>query len=205
MRSATRWSPNCSRIGYSLQGTPRRRKARAPGSRPGSSATSPESVSRFQRLRQPAISGRYEEEGTVGNSRTRAGPAPPGTPDRVRVHDFVSRRREGDPTRLRSPPQRRWVSLGIDHDTASFAVNAIRPMAGSAWATGLSKARSLVITADAAGAMARGFGSGSGSCNSSRIARVSRSPLSLPAGTSSGTDRHRLFIPHRRTAGQNRW
>ena len=53
-----------------------------------------------------------------------------GEPDRVRVHDFIIR----DPGHGKAIPYgvydlRRdegWVSVGIDHDTASFAVNAIR-------------------------------------------------------------------------------
>ena len=53
---------------------------------------------------------------------------PKGTPQRVRVHDFVI------PERGKAIPygvydlQRNegWVSVGVDHDTGRFAVNAIR-------------------------------------------------------------------------------
>ena len=55
---------------------------------------------------------------------------PTGEPDRVRVHDFIIRY----PGHGKAIPYgvydlRRdegWVSIGIDHDTANFAVNAIR-------------------------------------------------------------------------------
>lgn len=51
-----------------------------------------------------------------------------GRPDTVRVHDFV------DPELGKVAPygiydiaaNAGWVSVGIDHDTAAFAVNAIR-------------------------------------------------------------------------------
>jgi hypothetical protein len=53
---------------------------------------------------------------------------PKGQPEPVRVHDFMI------PELGRAAPYRvydiadnaGWVSLGVDHDTASFAVNAIR-------------------------------------------------------------------------------
>jgi hypothetical protein len=78
---------------------------------------------------------------------------PAGTPDRVRVHDFVI------PAKGKAIPygvydlQRHegWVSLGIDHDTASFAVNAIRRWWQRMGRPAYPKARSLVITADAGG------------------------------------------------------
>src|SRR2546423_1081089 len=44
-----------------------------------------------------------------------------------------------------------WVSLGIDHDTASFAVNAIRRWWHRMGRPVYPRARSLVITADAGG------------------------------------------------------
>jgi hypothetical protein len=49
-----------------------------------------------------------------------------------------------------------WVSLGIDHDTASFAVNAIRRWWQRMGRPAHPKARSLVITADAGGSNGRG-------------------------------------------------
>jgi hypothetical protein len=44
-----------------------------------------------------------------------------------------------------------WVSIGIDHDTASFAVNAIRRWWRQMGRAAYPRARSLVITADAGG------------------------------------------------------
>jgi hypothetical protein len=44
-----------------------------------------------------------------------------------------------------------WVSIGIDHDTASFAVNAIRRWWQQMGRRAYPGARLLVITADAGG------------------------------------------------------
>ena len=78
---------------------------------------------------------------------------PKGQPEPVRVHDFLI------PELGRAAPygvydiadNAGWVSLGIDHDTASFAVNAIRR-----WWQAMGRARyphatRLVVTADCGG------------------------------------------------------
>ena len=78
---------------------------------------------------------------------------PKGEPEQVRVHDFI------DKDLGRAVPygvydiadNKGWVSVGIDHDTAAFAVNTIR----SWWHT-MGKARylnapRLMITADGGG------------------------------------------------------
>jgi len=78
---------------------------------------------------------------------------PAGQPIPVRVHDFL------DPDLGKAIPygvydlanNEGWVSVGIDHDTAEFAVNAIR-----LWWTRMGRhrfprARTLLITADGGG------------------------------------------------------
>ena len=78
-----------------------------------------------------------------------------GEPDRVRVHDFIIR----DPGHGKAIPygvydlhrDEGWVSIGIDHDTASLAVNAIRRWWRQMGRGAYPRARSLVITADAGG------------------------------------------------------
>jgi len=71
----------------------------------------------------------------------------------VRVHDFV------DPKLGKAVPygvydigrNAGWVSVGIDHDTAAFAVNTIRRWWRSMGRRTYSRARSLRITADSGG------------------------------------------------------
>jgi hypothetical protein len=76
-----------------------------------------------------------------------------GDPLPVRVHDFL------DPRRGKAIPygvydlanNQGWVSVGIDHDTAEFAVNAIRTWWTRMGRTRFPRARTLLITADAGG------------------------------------------------------
>ena len=76
-----------------------------------------------------------------------------GDPEPVRVHDFKM------PELGRAVPygvydiagNTGWVSVGIDHDTASFAVNAIRRWWQTMGRARYPEAGSLVITADCGG------------------------------------------------------
>jgi hypothetical protein len=78
---------------------------------------------------------------------------PKGTPEDVRVHDFV------DPGLGRAVPygvydiggNAGWVSVGSDHDTAAFAVNAIRRWWLTMGKERYPNAKSLMITADGGG------------------------------------------------------
>ena len=78
---------------------------------------------------------------------------PKGNPELVRVHDFV------DPERGRATPygiydlgrNRGWVSVGMDHDTAEFAVETIRRWWRSMGRPAYPQATRLLITADAGG------------------------------------------------------
>src|SRR3972149_6471371 len=82
---------------------------------------------------------------------------PKGRPERVRVHDFLV------PAQGKAIPygvydlQRNegWVSIGIDHDTASFATNAIRSWWKRMGRPVYSGASELLITADAGGGQGR--------------------------------------------------
>jgi len=78
---------------------------------------------------------------------------PKGQPEPVRVHDFRI------PELGRAVPygvydiagNTGWVSVGIDHDTASFAVNTIRSWWQTMGCDRYRTARSLLITADCGG------------------------------------------------------
>jgi len=103
---------------------------------------------------QPAISVDTKKKELVGDFKNAGRELRrKGQPEPVRVHDFLI------PELGRAVPygvydiasNAGWVSLGIDHDTASFAVNAIRR-----WWQGMGRARypdasSLLITADCGG------------------------------------------------------
>ena len=78
---------------------------------------------------------------------------PKGQPEKVRVHDFV------DPELGRATPygvydlgqNSGWVSVGMDHDTAEFAVETIRRWWRTMGCPAYPEATRLLITADAGG------------------------------------------------------
>lgn len=78
---------------------------------------------------------------------------PKGDPEKVRVHDFLI------PELGRANPygiydiglNTGWVSVGVDHDTAEFAVESIRRWWRSMGQQAYPKATSLLITADGGG------------------------------------------------------
>jgi hypothetical protein len=143
-------------LGYSLQGNVKTREGRQHPDRNAQFRYIAAAVTRAQRRGQPAISVDTKKKELVGefkNSGRRWRQR--GDPDHVRVHDFLIR----DPRHGKAIPYgvydlRRdegWVSVGIDHDTASFAVNAIRRWWQQMGRRAYPRARSLVITADAGG------------------------------------------------------
>jgi hypothetical protein len=109
-----------------------------------------------QRRKQPTISVDTKKKELIGAFKN-GGRAwrPTGSPERVRVHDFLI----AAPGHGKAIPygvydlhrDEGWVSVGIDHDTASFAVNAIRRWWQRMGRSAYPQARSLVITADAGG------------------------------------------------------
>ena len=113
-----------------------------------------EQVRRFQRIRQPVISVDTKKKELVGDFKN-AGREwrPKGEPERVRVHDFLIKENGKvapygvyDITRNAG-----WVGVGIDHDTASFAVRTIRRWWQVMGRARYPQAKELLITADSGG------------------------------------------------------
>jgi hypothetical protein len=103
---------------------------------------------------QPAISVDTKKRELVGDFKNAGRELrPKGQPEPVRVHDFKI------PELGRAVPygvydiagNTGWVSVGIDHDTASFAANAIRRWWQTMGRARYPEARSLLITADCGG------------------------------------------------------
>ena len=111
-------------------------------------------VRAFQVRRQPVISVDTKKKELVGEFRNPGKEwRRKGTPELVRVHDFLQEDKGKaipygvyDLTRNAG-----WVSVGIDHDTATFAVRTIRRWWRVMGRPDYPKARSLLITADAGG------------------------------------------------------
>ncbi len=77
---------------------------------------------------------------------------PKGKPEAVRVHDFVTELGRVNPYGVYDVAQNAgWVSVGIDNDTAAFAVESIRRWWTTMGAAVYPKATKLLITADGGG------------------------------------------------------
>jgi hypothetical protein len=122
---------------------------------------------------------------------------PKGLPEKVRVHDFVI------PELGRAIPygvhdlgtNTGWVSVGIDHDTAEFAVETIRRWWRWMGRKRYPQAQQLLIMADAGGS--NGSRSRLWKTEMQKLADELRMPISIchfPSGTSKWNKiEHRLF------------
>jgi hypothetical protein len=142
------------RQGFSLQAN---RKTREGGNHPDRDAQFAHidaCVGQALAERQPVISVDTKKKELVGDFKN-AGREwrPRGDPEQVRTHDFVIKELG------RAVPygvydlaaNAGWVSVGIDHDTAAFAVQAIRAWWHDVGNSRYREARRLTITADGGG------------------------------------------------------
>ena len=141
-------------MGYSLQSV---RKTREGGKHEDRNAQFEHiacRVSDYQRTGDPVISVDTKKKELVGDFKN-AGREwqPEGRPEDVRVHDFI------DPTLGKVAPygvydltsNTGWVNVGIDHDTAEFAVESIRRWWREMGLPLYPTARRLLIMADGGG------------------------------------------------------
>ena len=143
-------------LGYSLQGNVKTREGRQHADRDAQFRYIARQVRAAQRRRQPAVSVDTKKKELVGPFMN-GGRAwrPSKTPQHVRVHDFVIPGAAGG----KAIPygvydlhrDEGWVSVGIDHDTATFAVRSIGRWWQHMGRPGYQAATTLLITADAGG------------------------------------------------------
>ena len=78
---------------------------------------------------------------------------PKASPEQVRVHDFIDRQLgRAVPYGIYDIAENKgWVSVGVDHDTAAFAVNTIRRWWSTMGQERYPNAKRLMITADGGG------------------------------------------------------
>ena len=140
--------------GYSLQANRKTREGAKHPDRDAQFRYINQQVRRFQAAGQPVISVDTKKKELVGDFKA-PGRAwrPKGQPEPVRVHDFII------PAKGKAIPygvydltrNAGWVSVGIDHDTASFAVRTIQRWWQKMGRPRYGRARLLLITADAGG------------------------------------------------------
>jgi len=184
--------------GYSLQGNRKTMEGTAHPDRNLQFEYINATVKRFQRRGQPVISVDTKKKELVGPYKNNGREwQRKGEPERVDIHDFP------DPELGKVIPygvfdmsrNEGWVSVGIDHDTAQFAVQAIGRWWHKMGAKRYPQANGLLITAD-------GGGSNGSRC---RLWKVALQTLSVrlglpihvshfPPGTSKWNKiEHRMF------------
>jgi len=141
-------------MGYSLQANRKTREGSNHPDRDAQFGYINQQVTATLAAGEPAVSVDTKKKELVGDFKN-AGREyrPVGEPEPVRVHDFLI------PELGRAAPygvydigaNAGWVSLGIDHDTASFAVNAIRRWWQAMGQARYPRATRLLITADCGG------------------------------------------------------
>ncbi len=111
---------------------------------------------RYLKQGEPVISVDTKKKELVGDFKNSGREwQPQGEPERVRVHDFEIRQ----PDKGKVAPYGvydlgrnvGWVSVGVDHDTAEFAVESIRRWWRWMGRRSYSKAKRVLITADSGG------------------------------------------------------
>lgn len=142
---------------YSLQ---RNRKTREGASHPDRNAQFlyiHETASAVQTRGDPVISIDTKKKELLGNYKNGGQEwAPKGTPREVKVHDFLDKQLgKAIPYGVYDIAKNKgFVSVGIDHDTGEFAVQAIRRWWTRVGRAAYPKAKQLYITADGGGSKA---------------------------------------------------
>lgn len=141
-------------LDYSLQAT---RKTREGGNQPDRDAQFnyiATMAAQYQTAGDPVISVDTKKKELIGDFKN-AGLEwqPKGNPEEVRVYDFIDRKLgKVAPYGVYDLfANQGWVSVGIDHDTAEFAVESIRRWWREMGQPLYRKARRLLITADCGG------------------------------------------------------
>jgi len=141
-------------LGYSLQANSKTREGGQHIDRDAQFRYIDTQAETFLAADEPVISVDTKKKELVGNFKNNGRQwRPRDTPELVNVHDFI------DPKLSRAVPYGvydvtnnvGWVSVGTDHDTASFAVNAIRRWWRTMGKKRHPKATQLMISADGGG------------------------------------------------------
>jgi hypothetical protein len=141
-------------LDYSLQGNRKTKEGLSHPDRDAQFRYINDKVAEALAEQQPVISVDTKKKELIGDFKN-AGHEwrPKGTPEEVRVHDFLIKELG------RAVPygvydiaaNAGWVSVGIDHDTAAFAVNSIRRWWHTLGRVRYPDATRLVVTADGGG------------------------------------------------------
>jgi hypothetical protein len=141
-------------MGYSLQANKKTIEETASPDRNEQFEYIYEKTREFQHEGQPVISVDTKKKELVGNFKNGGREwQPKGVPEKVNVHDFEDKELgKAIPYGIYDLMKNEgWVSVGIDHDTAAFAVASIEGWWETMGHKAYPDARNLMITADSGG------------------------------------------------------
>lgn len=141
-------------LAYSLQGNRKTKEGTAHPDRNAQFAHINAQVAAFQKRGQPVVSVDTKKKELVGDFKNGGREwRPQGDPELVRTYDFVDKTLgKVNPYGVYDQTANvGWVSVGVDHDTAEFAVESIQRWWTKMGACRYQDATELLITADGGG------------------------------------------------------
>jgi transposase len=141
-------------MGYSLQANRKTREGSSHEDRDAQFQHISSTASKFLKGGQPVISVDAKKKELIGRFKNGGRKYhPKGNPEEVCVYDFMDKQLgKGVPYGVYDIGKNEaWVSVGIDHDTACFAVEAIRRWWRYLGRAAYPNAKKLLITADSGG------------------------------------------------------
>lgn len=141
-------------LGYSLQGNQKTKEGSSHPDRDAQFRYIYDRVQNFQQRGQPVVSVDAKKKELVGDFKNSGKEwQPKGEPDPVRVYDFIDKKLgKVNPYGVYDQTANvGWVSVGVDHDTAVFAVETIRRWWEKMGQVLYPNATELLITADGGG------------------------------------------------------
>jgi DDE family transposase len=185
-------------LGYGMQGL---RKTREGSSHPDRDAQFHyinRQCQALQQRHQPVISVDSKKKELVGDFKNGGREwHRKGKPEEVRTHDFEDKQKgKVTPHGVYDLGRNQgWVSVGIDHDTAEFAVDSIRHWWKRMGQLAYPQAKELLITADSGGS--NSYRAKLWKCQLQKLANETRLSISVchfPPGTSTWNKiEHRMF------------
>src|SRR5262249_6995409 len=141
-------------LGYSLQSNRKAIEGRQHPDRDAQFQYINRRAEAFQRQGQPVVSVDTKKKELVGRYRNGGREwQPKGEPEEVKVHDFIDKGSgKAIPYGVYDMAANTgWVSVGVDHDTAEFAVESLRRWWRNMGSRVYPEAKRLLITADGGG------------------------------------------------------
>jgi transposase len=141
-------------LGYSLQGNQKTTEGSSHPDRDAQFKYIQRRVEEFQSRGQPVVSVDTKKKEHVGDFKNNGKEwRPKGNPERVHVYDFVDKTLgKANPYGVYDTTANvGWVSVGVDHDTAEFAVETLRRWWEKMGLSQYPVATELLVTADGGG------------------------------------------------------